>query len=76
MTKISWKKTVGLYFTDIELGQCFRIKSREAVYMKVQFGHRELKLELATGKIFEPTASEIELIPVEICIDTTKPSIY
>lgn len=80
--KINWKSKPAktIVFSSLGVGDTFRnTHGHGAVYMKVQlcgdyddYG----MLELATGKVFKPTSSPLELVDVEMTVDTTKPSIY
>lgn len=81
--KINWgspiQKNAKLFFNDLSDGETFRIatnRSRGAVYMAVSGGSGRYMLELATGELYNPSDSEVELIPVEINIGVAKPSIY
>jgi hypothetical protein len=87
MGKVNWNRYVApardLYFSDLELNESFRNKNgKGAVYTKVGLvthrGHvtQHGMLELATGKIWEATASPVERINVEVNISAVKPSIY
>ena len=79
--RVNWNSgkngSCALHFSDLMLNDSFRIvDGRGAVYVKVQ--HRDGTfgmLELATGKIFAPTLSEVELVEVEVNIKTVKPAI-
>lgn len=70
-----------LFFDDLDLNDSFRVnskRSRGAVYRKVlvKDDHDYMMLEEATGKIFDPTSSPVELVKVTVTIDAVKPSIY
>lgn len=85
-TKITWKNQqlpVNLYFKDVPVGTSFRNKfGRGAVYQKVvlekSVSGREIEamLELATGRVFPATASQIEEVQVEVQVGVVKPNIY
>lgn len=70
-----------VYFNDLDLNDSFRVdskRSRGAIYRKVLDNEtRDYKmLEEATGKVFDPTSSPVELVKVTVTIDAIKPSIY
>lgn len=81
-----------LHFVDLLPNEAFRIKSyrsKGAVYIKVVPGHDDLVLEgkwgethsgvmyeLATGKLYPPTSSTVELVDVDIEVHQDKPDIY
>lgn len=84
--KINWeasprKKTV-LYFDDLELNTPFRnisSKSQGAVYIKVALGmdsDEEYQYEVSSGKLWMPTASPVEVVPMELNVSAVKPYIY
>lgn len=68
------------YFADLNDNDSFRISSRRArgaVYRKVHFDNDVYyMLEEATGELFEPTNSPVELVKVTVSIDAVKPAIY
>lgn len=70
-TTFSLKKAVKkLSVSDMSLTDCFRIKGRETVYMKVWdvTEKKALQLELETGRMFPLTASEVERVNVKISV--------
>lgn len=86
--KINWKnkpaKTV--IFSSLDVGETFKnTQGHGAVYMKVKVNSDVVRggyvdsfgmLELATGKVFKPTSSPLELVDVEMTVDVPKPTIY
>lgn len=82
--KMIWNKPVSatkeIYFTDLEVGDVFQInteKSKGAIYMKTTFGSANYyMLELATGKLFLPHGTPVKIIPIEISLPVSRPSIY
>lgn len=69
------------FFNDLDLNESFRVRSarsRGAVYRKVLLNEDDSfkMLEEATGKVFEPTSSPVEVVKVTVTIDAVKPSIY
>jgi len=89
MKKINWNtsKKTDLFFEDLDVGDTFRLANGAAVYMKVSSGRglyftvsneyeNEGMLELATGKVFAASESEVVLIDVDITINAEKPEIY
>lgn len=85
------KKNSGLAFRNLNTNDAFRIQGSKAVYIKVVPGCRALTIELAhnqrgngdgamlevaTGKIFPPTSSLVELVDVSVDIKAKKPDIY
>jgi hypothetical protein len=84
--KINWKKpfnkTDRLFFSDIAVNQGFKIYNCEAIYIKIEANpglHLECPYcmyEVATGKFFKPTISEVLPVDIEISIAISKPSIY
>lgn len=89
MPNINWKNPVpsrNLYFSDLKVNDTFRIiGGRGAVYTKVAVSHgvstydirgREFMMEVATGLLFEPTSSNVELVQVDVQIASPKPYIY
>ena len=85
--KINWKNKVYqqvLYYNDLKLNEAFRLTTGQAIYIKVLVSPRVAgnhneeygMLEIATGMIFAPSKSPVELIHVEINVDLEKPSIY
>jgi hypothetical protein len=84
-TQIHWKGQYSpqpLTFGDLSANDAFKIRGHNAVYLKVVSGRNSGlantggMLEIATGKIFGPTSSEVERVNVEIHVGTTRPSIY
>lgn len=85
-TRISWnglRDGRDLRFTDLAPNDAFRIRGRNAVYLKVISGRgltlndqRGGMLEIATGKVFPVTDSVVEPIQVDINVGTAKPAIY
>jgi hypothetical protein len=73
-----------LTFDKLGKNESFRIatvNAQGAVYRKVlkkaRFGTNEyFMMEEATGELFEPTRSPVELVDVEVNINTPKPKIY
>lgn len=91
MTSVSWRKPKAktLTFNDLVAGDCFRLVTGEAVYMKVVSGRTGrivpsgyttdnggFMLELATGKLWEKSHTAVEQVEVDIAIGVPKPSIY
>lgn len=85
MTKVIWKNEAvkTLKFDDLKLNDSFKIctkKSKGAVYTKVRTpsykGHEFYMLEVATGKLFEPTVSTVEKVEVTVNVEALKPEIY
>jgi len=86
--KINWKNTPSktVTFSTLNVGDTFKnTHGHGAVYMKVKVNSDVVRggytesfgmLELQTGKVFKPTSSPLELVDVEITVDTVKPSIY
>ncbi len=84
--KVKWANSQpkrNLYFTHLNANDAFRIKGHSAVYIKVIGGRSGVlasfdgaMMEVATGKLFAPTSSEIEPVDVEINIGVAKPHIY
>lgn len=86
--KINWKnqppKPRHLYYDDLKLNDAFRLTTGQAIYIKVAISPKlsgtkvqvNGMLELATGQVFHPSESPVELISVEINIDSAKPNIY
>lgn len=72
------KKT--LYFDDLELNQAFKnagYLSRGAVYIKVAHKNgEEFMYEVQTGKIFNPTNAQVEIVPLELNVPVAKPALY
>lgn len=81
--KVNWNQSkVGQdRFDDLGLNESFRIaspQSRGAVYVKVidnRTGDYGM-LELATGKVFDPTTSPVEPVNVEVNVSAPRPNIY
>ena len=84
MTKVTWEsnqQTGKLYFSNLAVGDCFKIDTRAskgAVYRKVlsECDGEEYQEEIATGKLFYPTASPVIKVDVEIVVSAPKPAIY
>jgi hypothetical protein len=89
MPNINWKNPArNLYFSyhDLKVNDTFRIVGgRGAVYTKVSVSHGvsthdirgcEFMMEVATGLLFEPTSSNVELVQVDVQIASPKPYIY
>lgn len=83
--KVNWEKQPGrnLFFSDLHVNQCFRnVNGRGAVYRKIitnsdVFGQlKHLMMEEATGRVFNPTTSQVELVEVEVTVKASKPYIY
>lgn len=84
-------KTNNLLFYQLNPNDAFRIVGARAVYIKVVAG-RGMNvsasgpktnglpdggmLEIATGKVFAPTTSYVELVDVSVDIKAKKPDIY
>ena len=89
--KVNWSKPgkpVGSRFKDLAANQAFRNKAGYgAVYVKVlPAGGIEvvdsngndvdgLMFEVATGKLYPPTAALVELVDVEVNVGTNKPNL-
>jgi hypothetical protein len=85
MANVKFQKQVGkptvYYFPDLQVNESFRVKSpasRGAIYRKIYYKdtHEYLQMEEATGQVFKPTHSPVEVVGVEVTIDAVKPSIY
>lgn len=79
MAKIIRKTVSGpkkLFFDNLSIGDCFVInsaKSTGVIYMKcVDIDYCYHQLEIATGKLFDPTTSVVSKIDVEIHVYDTK----
>lgn len=59
-----------LPFTDIAVGDTFRLATGKAIYMKVQIRHekenRFRMLELLTGDVFMPSASSCVRVATQV----------
>lgn len=74
----------GLKFADLDLNSTFKLVSGEAVYVKVEEGHRngsfnrknQFMLELVSGRLFQPSSSDVELVEVTVNVGVSKPQIY
>lgn len=85
MANVKFQKKVGkptvYYFPDLQVNESFRVKSpaaRGAIYRKVYSRdlQKYMQMEEATGQLFNPTGSPVEIVSVEVTIDAIKPSIY
>lgn len=84
MLNINWKSNNHskncLYFSDLELNQPFRNAgplSQGVVYIKVENKSGEqFMYEVYTGRLWPPTAAEVEKINVEVNIPVEKPRNY
>ena len=81
--KVFWKgqvqPTLKPYFEQLAENQSFRLTTgKGAVYTKVRLNgtNKYYMLELATGILFEASLSPVELVDVNVVIETQKPSIY
>jgi len=83
--EINWKDAdpvkSRVYFKDLLLNESFKIVAGDAVYVKVAVVHKydeneEFMCELATGKLFPPTKSPVQLVHVDVDVDLPKPVIY
>ncbi len=80
--KVNWNhrvaKTKTLHFANLDINDAFKIVGAKAVYIKVKenYGQNEWMMELATGRLFAPTLSPVDLVNVEVNIGIPKPSIY
>jgi hypothetical protein len=80
---VNWKDSVAtarnLTFDDLNLNESFRnVNGRGAVYVKVQVHNSddEYMMELATGKLFNPTVSPVERVNVDVNVNASKPRFY
>lgn len=88
MAKVKFNTTPSvttLHFSDLKKNESFRIKSAHsqgAVYRKVakrsssSVGDEWFAMEEATGDLFYPSASPVEIVDVEVSIATPKPNCY
>lgn len=88
MASVNWKAAAvnvpTYYFDDLDDNASFKIRSgrsRGAVYRKVVYKdfsgvEHYYMMEEATGKLFEPTASQVEEVFVTVEIGLNKPNIY
>lgn len=83
MAQVNFRgSSVGkLLFEDLDLNDSFVIDSpasHGAVYRKVRKSRTSdyYMMEEATGKLFDPTVSNVKKVNVAVQIDTNKPSIY
>lgn len=85
--KINWKHKLlpqVQYYSDLSLNEAFRLTTGQAIYIKVLVspkvaGNRNEEygmLEIATGKVFPPSNSPVELVNVEVNVDSVKPPLY
>lgn len=87
--KVNWKndarRNKRLFFNDLAINDSFKLTTGNAVYIKVApgtrnvgigGGHQALMLEVATGKLFGPSASEVEPVEIEVNVGVNKPHIY
>lgn len=73
-----------LYFRDLQLNEAFKLTTGNVVYVKVSkragsHGNRYEDyhmLELATGKLFDPSNSPVERVDVTVSVGLKKPAIY
>lgn len=86
---INWKQQPRLNFANLALNEAFRIIGAQAIYVKVDttiflkeefqrdyVGGKFAMYELATGRLFKPTPSDIEPIQVDISVSVPSPPIY
>lgn len=80
------------FFENLDVNTGFKVVSphaRGAVYIKVAKGDSDTKIyssrhghmecmmyEVATGKLFPPTSSPVEIVEIETNIHQKKPGIY
>lgn len=87
--EINWlnsNENTTLYFQDVAVNQGFRNVSdlsKGAVYLKVEDYNAFEKdyecyamLEIATGVMFRPTTSPVELVDIKLNIGVEKPDLY
>lgn len=86
--EIKWKDSPyvveqSLSFSDLNFNDTFRILGSQAVYIKCHAhlnvkgaGTKDYMYEIATGKLYEPTSSTVELIGVSVYINVPKPCLY
>lgn len=85
--KVTWKDAdvnTKLFFGDLPLNATFRIKgAKGAVYVKtiirnlnITTRNQYMMYEIASGALFDPTKSEVELVDVEVKVNVPKPSVY
>ena len=66
-----------LYFNDLVMNDGFKIRNGEAVYVKtVSPSGKDYMLEIATGRLWHPTRSEVVKVDIEINVNVPRPSIY
>lgn len=73
-----------LYFRDLQVNEAFKLTTGNAVYVKVSrragsHGSRYDEyhmLELATGRLFDPSGSPVERVDVTVNVGLKKPQIY
>lgn len=87
-TNVKWvgeKTKPGIRFGDLSVGEYFQIESslsKGAVYQKVLIdssitgSQNYAQLEVATGKIFASTNSNVRKVEAETTIYTSKPPVY
>lgn len=89
--KINWGKknpALKLVFDDLDVGQSFRLVSGDAIYCKVEAGRsmdffdsngEALEygmMEWASGKVWPPSQTPVELVEVVVNIEILKPELY
>ena len=81
--EIKWKDSPhvvekSLSFSDLNFNDTFRILGSQAVYVKCQVNAiaKDYMYEIATGKLYDPTSSTVELIGVSVYINVPKPRLY
>lgn len=73
-----------LYFHDLAVNDNFvvdSLRAQGAVYRKVSLknnygGNKTYQMEEATGKLFEPTTSQVKKVNVKVSIEANDPGIY
>ena len=86
MDNVEWEANdiapARIYFEDLDLQEGFRIKGRDAIYIKVEINSllksddTEAMMEVATGKVFKATKSTVERVAVKFKVAAPKPKIY
>lgn len=79
--KFTGKKSGRLYFRDLDVNESFRNAtslSQGAVYTKVECDKTatQYMLEVATGKLYPPTHSQVERVEVEANVHSYDPGLY
>lgn len=74
--KINYKKSNStVYFKDINIGECFKLRSRDHIFLKVAEndlgGHSRWGCCLATGILYDFIGdAEVQQVEAEILVDT------